>query len=102
MNQAQHITHAFERHTSQKIPENRMRLKVSIDVVLYLILQGLSLRGHDEKKQSLNRRNFLQLFKLLDFYVKEEKEIGTLPENATYTSGQTQKEIIEIISQKVR
>ncbi|GAA0166480.1 hypothetical protein LIER_21626 [Lithospermum erythrorhizon] len=50
MNQAQHITHAFDRHKSQNIAENRMRLKVSIGAVLYLILQGLPLRGHDKKK----------------------------------------------------
>lgn len=35
-----------------------------IDIILYLARQGLALRGHNEKQESSNRGNFLELCEL--------------------------------------
>jgi len=36
-----------------------------IDALLYTARQNIALRGHNEKKTSLNRRNFLELLSVL-------------------------------------
>jgi len=41
----------------KEIIENRNYLKQIIDIVLYLTRQGISFRGHDETKESLNQGN---------------------------------------------
>lgn len=41
----------------KEIIENRNYLKQIIDIVLYLTCQGISFRGHDETKDSLNQGN---------------------------------------------
>jgi hypothetical protein len=45
--------------------EYLLRLNTSIDVVRYLLRQGLAFCGHDESKESLNQGDFLELVKLL-------------------------------------
>jgi hypothetical protein len=42
-----------------------IRLNTSIDVVIYLLHQGLAFRGHDESEKSKNQGNFRELVKLL-------------------------------------
>jgi len=41
----------------KEIIENRNYLKQIIDIILYLTRQGISFRGHDEIKESLNQSN---------------------------------------------
>ena len=103
LNQPQHLAQSFEKQSKQQREDNRLRLKVSIDATKYLALQGLAFRGHNEKQDSLNRGNFLELVDLLASYDKKAKIVFKQPSgNVTYTSGQIQKEIIEIIAKKVR
>ncbi|XP_028077598.1 zinc finger MYM-type protein 1-like [Camellia sinensis] len=47
---------------------NRLRLKVSIDTIRLLAFQGCVFRGPDERPNSINRGNFLQIVKLLESY----------------------------------
>ncbi|GAV77726.1 DUF4371 domain-containing protein, partial [Cephalotus follicularis] len=52
-------------------------IKTTIDVVRWLTFQGCALRGHDERFESRNRGNFIELIKLeqmtivLRFFDKE-------------------------------
>ncbi|XP_044729554.1 zinc finger MYM-type protein 1-like [Chrysoperla carnea] len=63
-------------------------------------ITGLSLRGHDEKENSFNRGNLLEL---LTLRAKDKKETyeGLLKSKLNYTSARTQNEIIGIIKTKI-
>ncbi|XP_022160343.1 uncharacterized protein LOC111026552 [Myzus persicae] len=50
---------------NQQIASNRELLRVIIDALLYTARQNIALRGHNEKKTSLIRRNFLELLSVL-------------------------------------
>ncbi|KAK2973392.1 hypothetical protein RJ640_024820 [Escallonia rubra] len=63
MNQPEHIQQQFDKCTSQQIESNRLRLRASIDAVLYFMLQGCALRGLDESINSKNRGNFIEFVK---------------------------------------
>ncbi|XP_020411638.1 uncharacterized protein LOC18793132 [Prunus persica] len=104
MNQSQHIQKVVENYSSQQIADNRLRLKATIEVVRWLAFQGCAFRGHDEKKNSINRGNFLQMLEILAAY--NEKVAGVIldkaPKNASYTSPQIQNEILHVFSTKVK
>ncbi|KAL1802362.1 hypothetical protein ACET3Z_031009 [Daucus carota] len=103
MNQGQHIVQRFERHNSEQIAVNRLRLEVSVNVARYLAFQGSAFRGHDETKDSLNSRNFKEFLNVIASYSdKVAKVIANAPKNATYTSPRVQKEILHVFSTKVK
>lgn len=104
LNQAQHMPHVIMRQTLQQIADNRLRLKASIDAVLYLVFQGCAMRGHDEKRGSVNRGNFLELVTLLSSYDKNVAKVvlDNAPKNASYISPDSQKEILQVVSEKVK
>ncbi|GAA0170673.1 hypothetical protein LIER_40998 [Lithospermum erythrorhizon] len=54
-NSSQHIDKVINKYTRQEIAENFLRLQASIDRVRILTDQGLPLRGHNEKENSLRR-----------------------------------------------
>ncbi|KAK4602034.1 hypothetical protein RGQ29_011206 [Quercus rubra] len=86
MNQSQHIDRV-----------------ASIDVVRHLSLQVIAFRGRDESSTSTNRGNFLTTLDLMVGYNNDIVEImAKAPKNATYTSPQIQKEILHVISTKVK
>ena len=85
-----------------EIANNRLQLKVSIDVVRVLALQGIAFRGRNESSTSINRGNFLEILDVVASYDKKvAKVIVKAPKNATYTSPQIQKEILHVFSTKV-
>ena len=103
MNQSQHIDRVVSNFTSEQIANNRIRLKASIDVVRHLSLQAIAFRGRDESSTSTNRGNFLTTLDLMVGYNNDIVEImAKAPKNATYTSPQIQKEILHVISTKVK
>lgn len=104
LNQAQHMPHVIMRQTLQQIADNRLRLKASIDAVLYLVFQGCAMRGHDEKRGSVNRGDFLELVTLLSSYDKNVAKVvlDNAPKNASYISPDSQKEILQVVSEKVK
>ncbi|KAI8531196.1 hypothetical protein RHMOL_Rhmol11G0118400 [Rhododendron molle] len=61
MNQPQHIERSFEDFTSGEVALNRLRVECSIQAAQYLATHGIAFRGHDERPNSLNRGNFLDL-----------------------------------------
>ncbi|XP_016558785.2 uncharacterized protein LOC107858564 [Capsicum annuum] len=55
MREEQSIEAAFYKLDEKSKNEYRVRLNTSIDVVRFLLNQGLALRGHDESESSLNK-----------------------------------------------
>ncbi|XP_028106588.1 uncharacterized protein LOC114305656 [Camellia sinensis] len=103
MNQFQHIQKVLDNFTSKQIVDNRLRLKVSIDTIRLLAFRGCVFRGRDERPNSINRGNFLQIVKLLGSYNDNvAKVLDKAPKNASYTSPKIQKEILHIFSTKVK
>ena len=76
-----------------------MQLKVSIDAVLFLSFQWCALKSNDESKDSLNCGNFVELIKLLASYNLSTVEFmpEKAPNNASYTSSNVQKEILQVL-----
>jgi hypothetical protein len=102
MNQPQHIDKVLNKQCHTEIANNRLQLKVSIDVVRVLALQGIAFRGRDESSTLVNRGNFLEILDVVASYDKKVAEvIAKAPKNATYTSPQIQKEILHVFSMKV-
>ncbi|XP_022895247.1 zinc finger MYM-type protein 1-like [Olea europaea var. sylvestris] len=104
MKQTQHIDKVMHSLSNEEIQKNRLRLKTTIMSVKWLALQSCSFRDHDESPSSLNRGNFIEL---VDAFGKMNVEVGKVvlgnaPKNATYTSPDIQKEILNIMANKVR
>ncbi|XP_042433023.1 zinc finger MYM-type protein 1-like [Zingiber officinale] len=99
----QHIDRRLEKQSSKQIEQNRLLLKVSIESVKFLAMQGCAFRGHDESIASKNHGNYLELVALLG---RMNPEIGSTLEkaskNAKYTSPEIQREILKIIADIVR
>ena len=93
-----------EKQTEEDIKRNRLRLKVTIDVLRWLTFQACSFRGHDESAQSKNQGNFLEMVKLLAAYDEEIGAVvlGNAPQNAKYSSPTIQKELLHIIASNVQ
>ncbi|XP_073295896.1 uncharacterized protein [Primulina huaijiensis] len=99
----QHIDRRLEKQSSEQIERNRLLLKVSIESVKFLAMQGCAFRGHDESVDSKNRGNYIELINLLG---RMNPEIDSILEktakNAKYTSVEIQREILKIIAGIVR
>ncbi|XP_073133423.1 uncharacterized protein [Henckelia pumila] len=94
----------MQKQSSKEIEQNRLLLKVSIESVKFLAMQGCAFRGHDESVNSTNRGNYTELIKLLG---RLNPEIGEIvlekaARNAKYTSPLIQQEILKIIADTVR
>ncbi|XP_073119827.1 uncharacterized protein [Henckelia pumila] len=100
----QHIDRRMEKQCSKEIQQNRLLLKVSIESVKFLAMQGCAFRGHDESVESVNRGNYIELMKLLGRINPHVGEIilKTAAKNAKYTSPTIQKEILQIIADILR
>ena len=78
-------------------------MKASIDVVRHLALQAIAFRDRDESSTSTNQGYFLTTLDLMVDYNNNIVEImAKAPKSATYTSPQIQKEILHVISTKVK
>ncbi|XP_042401465.1 zinc finger MYM-type protein 1-like [Zingiber officinale] len=103
MNQPQHISRRFDNFNDEQIVTNRLRLKAHIHVVLLIALQGIPFRGHDKKSSSSNRGNFIESLDVLSMYNDElSKAIAKAPKNAKYTSHDIQKQILHVLSVRVK
>ncbi|XP_071709248.1 uncharacterized protein [Rutidosis leptorrhynchoides] len=99
-----HIENVIEKQTAQEIMDHRLRVKTSVEVIKWLMMQACALRGHDERPGSINRGNFLELLKFISSYNKEVENVvlDNAPQNAQYTSPNAQKEILHIFARKVQ
>ncbi|XP_059635467.1 uncharacterized protein LOC132277645 [Cornus florida] len=101
---AQHIDKVLNAQSREDVLKNRMRLKAIIETVRFLALQGISFRGHDESSSSLNRGNFIEVLK---YKAEGNDEISSVildnaPQNAQYIAPSIQKEILHILTNRVR
>ncbi|XP_042067316.1 zinc finger MYM-type protein 1-like [Salvia splendens] len=95
VNQRQSVAYVVSRGMTTKEKEYRIRLTATVDVVRFLLIQGLPFRGHDESSTSLNKCNFLEL---LEWYGLRNDEVGKVilknaPGNNQMTSPSVQKDM---------
>ncbi|KAK9092046.1 hypothetical protein Syun_026957 [Stephania yunnanensis] len=103
-NVTRHIDRVINAQTSEDVRKNRLRLKVTSEVVRWLSLQGCAVRGHREGSTSENRGNLIEMLKLmgrLNVNI-EDVILDNAPGNAKYTSPNIQKEILHIMANMVR
>ncbi|XP_023761427.2 uncharacterized protein LOC111909889 [Lactuca sativa] len=103
-NQLCHIENLIEKQMTQQVMDNRLCLKVSVEAIKWLTFQACALRGHDERPDSRNQTNFLELIKLLASYNKtiDDGVLENAPQNAKYTSPDIQKEILSVLATNVQ
>ncbi|CAH9056162.1 unnamed protein product [Cuscuta europaea] len=82
----------------------RVRLTTILDIVRFLLVQGLAFRGHDEHDYSANKGYFLEL---LDWYSARNDEVAKVvkdnaPSNHQLTSPVIQKELINACASETR
>jgi hypothetical protein len=84
--------------------KDRLRLRTTIAVVKWLTFQSCALRGHDERPESRNRGNFLEMVKLLAEFCPAITDVvlENAPKFCKYTSHDIQNEILSIYAMKVR
>ncbi|KAL6494170.1 hypothetical protein OROGR_032079 [Orobanche gracilis] len=104
MKPTHHINEVMNVVSQEERRKCRLRVRTSIEAAQWLALQGCPFRGRDESSSSLNRGNFIEL---VDAYGKKNQEIGNVvldnaPRHATYTSPDIQKELLNIMGNKVR
>ncbi|KAG5574794.1 hypothetical protein H5410_054928 [Solanum commersonii] len=90
-------TERFRAHSKKEKSESRRRLSASVDVARFLLKLGLSFRGHDESRSSLNRGIFLEL---LQWYGDINENVGSIilekaPKNEMMCSPSIQKDIVD-------
>nr|XP_009783286.1 PREDICTED: uncharacterized protein LOC104231920 [Nicotiana sylvestris] len=95
-NQAQSILTSFDKQSEKTKSEYRVRLNASIDVARYLLKEGMSFQGHDERETSTRRGNFLDLLK---WYADKKDDIKKVvlenaPKNDIMICPSIQKDIV--------
>ncbi|XP_004304880.1 PREDICTED: zinc finger MYM-type protein 1-like [Fragaria vesca subsp. vesca] len=103
-NPEKHIETILESRSRKDVEDNRMRLKAAIEAVRLLANQGAPFRGHDESEDSLNQGYFKEVIKSFSRMSVEVERVvlGNAPRNAKYTSPTIQKELLNILGNKVR
>ena len=86
----------------QEVKKNRHYMKSICQVLLLCARQELSLRGHDESSQSINKGNFHELLSLLAAHDPIVLERMNGPNNATYTSPEIQNSLLNIMGRMVQ
>lgn len=101
-NKEAHLQSKFLRLHQEQESVHIKRLTLSINSCIFLALQGLAFRGHDESEESYNRGNFLEI---LSFIANNNEEFSNIiknsPQNAKYTSPDIQKDIIHAASETI-
>ena len=88
---------------SEMIQKNRYYIKSLLEVLLLCSKQEISIRGHKESNNSMNRGNFLEILSLVakhDPIVQHRLSDG--PKNALYTSADIQNELLSVMASMVR
>lgn len=76
--------------TDSVVRRNREHIKVVLDVVLFCAKQNLSLRGHRETAEAINRGNVVELFNFVaQFDPQIQQRMAQMPKNATMLSNAT-------------
>ncbi|KAI3765119.1 hypothetical protein L2E82_15145 [Cichorium intybus] len=103
LHETQDIRNVFEKFTDEDRRKNRLRLMATIFTVRLCAFQAFAFRGHNERPDSINKGNFLEVLEAQGAFNNEMKELlHTAPRYASYTSPSIQKEILKLISNRVR
>ncbi|XP_022846235.1 zinc finger MYM-type protein 1-like [Olea europaea var. sylvestris] len=96
MNQKQSISYVISSQSSSQQQSYRTKLIAVLDYTRLLFMQGLSFRGHDESKESLNRGNLIELLNWYAARCNEIKEVlfSNAHGNDQMTSPTIQKDLI--------
>ncbi|XP_026428166.1 zinc finger MYM-type protein 1-like [Papaver somniferum] len=103
-NSAQRITNLVKKQSEEAVKRHRLRLKKTIDCLRWISCQQCAFRGHNESKGSRNRGNFIELIKYSTSLNKDVNAVvlENAAGNATYTSPKIQKQILNIIFNRIR
>ncbi|KDO53456.1 hypothetical protein CISIN_1g046640mg, partial [Citrus sinensis] len=101
---SKHIDKRMNAQCSQQILKNKLHLKTLIVTTKWLAKQACAFRGHDKSINSLKHGNFIELIKLLATMNEEINKVvlENAPKNAQYIVPKIQKELLNIIANKVR
>ncbi|PRQ39107.1 hypothetical protein RchiOBHm_Chr4g0421421 [Rosa chinensis] len=102
-NSSKHTERVISTQSSQEVASNRLRLNSTIESVRLLANQGCAFRGYNESANSSNGGNFnavLQAFGRVNIEV--HKVLHNAPGNAKYISPIIQRQILNILGNKVR
>ncbi|KAI3503769.1 hypothetical protein L1887_32219 [Cichorium endivia] len=103
LHETQDIRNVFEKFTDEDRRKNRLRLMATIFTVRLCAFQAFAFRGYNERPDSINKGNFLEVLEAQGAFNNEMKELlDTAPRYASYTSPSIQKEILKLISNRVR
>ncbi|XP_021984996.2 uncharacterized protein LOC110880864 [Helianthus annuus] len=102
--QRHNVNYMMPRRCKQDEIDYRIRLTAVVDVIRFLLQQGLAFRGHDEAASSNSRGNFLELVK---WYCEHNDEVNKVfnsnaPRNNQLTSPKIRKEIVNACAMEVR
>ncbi|KAH7663529.1 Ribonuclease H-like protein [Dioscorea alata] len=101
-NPRQSVTQKISQHSSEMEVAYRVRLMAVLDIVRFLLRQGLAFRGHDESSSSKNKDNFLELLYWYGAHV--DKIAKTLkanaPGNNQMTTPKIQKDLVHSCAKK--
>lgn len=85
------------------VEKNRYYIKSIAEIIQFLVVNELALRGHFNIENYEERGLFKNLF---EYTLRKDKYLSEyqlqIPKNATYTSPEIQNEIIAIITEIVR
>ncbi|CAM8911031.1 unnamed protein product [Rhodiola kirilowii] len=102
-NPSRHIERVINTMSSKEVADNRLHLITTIEAVKFLAEQGCPNRGNDESVDSLNRGNFDAILKFAKRISLDHHEVlNNAPKNAKYTSSTIQKQMVNILGNKVR
>lgn len=96
------LPETFERVSDGIKAKNFRYFLMIFQIIIHLAIGGVAFRGHNEKKENVNRGNFLNTVKFLrDVNHEFDERCKNAPENATYTSATVQNEMIETVASAV-
>ena len=84
---------------NERVKKNRDILKRLIDCAIFLGQQELSFRGHDERSESLNQGNYMELLTLLSNYDAELRQHLATATVFSGTSGRIQNDLINAVAE---
>ncbi len=102
-NPERNVVSLINQQQKKVVDENRQYLKNIVETLVFIGRQGISLRGHRENEESLNKGNFLEL---LMFQAKNNPLISRFfankEKNVTYTSPGIQNDLLNVIGENIR
>ncbi|XP_019251317.1 PREDICTED: zinc finger MYM-type protein 1-like [Nicotiana attenuata] len=103
INQEQSVQSSFHKQSEKVKSDHRIRLNASVDVVRFLLRNGLSFRGHNESEDFEYKGLFLEL---LEFHGDKHSDVGKVilhkaPKNDMMICPAIQKDIVDACAKEI-